>query len=133
MDPSGVQLSGLQKYKNAFLVLQTLVKIVYSSHRLQYRMVYDFCRSTIRVSWHLELHGILSAVTHVEGISSYTLDRNSGKIVQHVIEHVLINNTPIKPPYGMFTLMQEETLQGGKIAVGAGMCCNLIYERKLCL
>lgn len=130
MDPSGVQLSGLQKYKNAFMVLQTLMKLFYSSHKLQYRMVYDFCRSTIRVSWHLELHGILSTTTYVDGISSYTLERNSGKIVQHVIEHVLINNTPIKPPYGMFTLImrEEETLQTG-IAVGAaGMCATILNE-----
>ena len=130
MDPSGVQLSGLQKYKNAFMVLQTLMKLFYSSHKLQYRMVYDFCRSTIRVSWHLELHGILSTTTYVDGISSYTLERNSGKIVQHVIEHVLINNTPIKPPYGMFTLImrEEETLQTG-IAVGAaGMCAAILNE-----
>lgn len=122
MDPSGVQLSGLRKYKNAFLVMQTLMKIFYhQKSRLQYRMVYDFCRSTIRVSWHLQLHPKIGmgGVAHVDGISAYTLDAASGKIVQHRIENILINNSPVKPPYGMFTLVQEESPQG--IAVG-GMC-----------
>jgi hypothetical protein len=128
MDPSGVQLSGLRQYKNAFLVLQTLMKFFYSQtrSRLQYRMVYDFCRSTIRVSWHLELHPKIGmpvgGIAHVDGISAYTLDATSGKIVQHRIEHVLINNSPVTPPYGMFSLVQEESLQGG-IAVG-GMCMD---------
>jgi hypothetical protein len=121
MDPSGVQLSGRKKYKNAFLVMQTLMKIFYTPQKskLQYRMVYDFCRSTIRVSWHLELHPKIGmGVAHVDGISAYAMDAASGKIVEHRIENLLINNSPVAPPYGMFSLVQEGP---HGIAVG-GMC-----------
>jgi hypothetical protein len=121
MDPSGVQLFGRKKYKNAFLIMQTLMKIFYTpqKNKLQYRMVYDFCRSTIRVSWHLELHPKIGmGVAHVDGISAYAMDATSGKIVEHRIENLLINNSPVAPPYGIFSFVQEGP---HGIAVG-GMC-----------
>lgn len=117
VDPSGVQLSGLYTYKNAFRVMQTLLGFLYHiprSSKIQYRMAYDFLTSSIRVSWHLQLHPKIGfATTHVDGISVYRLDAKSGKIVEHKVENLVINNTPVAPPYGMFSLIQEEELARG--------------------
>lgn len=56
IDPSGVQLSGVENYKSAFNFLQGFVKFWFQERSgLQYRMVYDFARSSIRVSWHVVL------------------------------------------------------------------------------
>jgi len=125
-DPSGVQLSGLKKYKNAIQFVQTLISFLYNKERsgLQFRICYDFCRSSIRVSWHLELHAKLipsSRPMFVDGISVYKMDVESGKIVEHKVENLLINNSPVAPPYGIFGMMREEMAPG--VALG-GMCCN---------
>lgn len=56
IDPSGVQLSGVENYKSAIKFLQSFVNFWFQERSgLQYRMVYDFARSSIRVSWHVVL------------------------------------------------------------------------------
>ena len=52
----------------------------------------------------------------VDGISVYTMDSASGKIVEHKVENLLINNSPVAPPYGIFGLVREEMSPG--VAVG---------------
>jgi hypothetical protein len=123
-DPSGLQLVGLSTYKKSIQFVQTLISFLYSRERngLQFRIVYDFCRSEIRVSWHLELHNKLfpsQRPLHVDGISSYKMDVASGKVIEHKIENLLINNTPVQPPYGIFGMMREEMSPG--VALG-GTC-----------
>jgi hypothetical protein len=111
VDPSGVQLTGLKNYKTAFSFLQTMVNFLYSPSKssIQVRMVYDFCRSSIRIQWNAVLHPKFGKPLYVDGISLYTLDAPSGKITEHKIENLVINQTPIAPPYGIFsTLMQEQ-------------------------
>jgi hypothetical protein len=46
---------------------------------------------------------------YIDGISIYTLEAPSGKITEHRIENLLINQKPVTPPYGIFsTLLQEQ-------------------------
>ena len=126
IDPSGVQLQGLDKYKSAFAFFQTFVKFWFSPAKsgLQYRMVYDFCRSSIRISWNAVLYPkvLWGRPIHVDGISYYQLDTTSGKIVEHRVEKLTINNTPVTPPYGIFSLLQQDALfpQQGGVPVGVG-------------
>lgn len=112
VDPSGVQLTGLKNYKTAFHFLQTMISFLYSPSKsgIQIRMVYDFTRSSIRVSWNAVLHPKLgNKPLYVDGISLYTLDAPSGKITEHKIENLIINSRPATPPYGLFsTLLNDE-------------------------
>lgn len=55
----------------------------------------------------------------VDGISVYKMDTESGKIIEHKLENILINNSPVAPPYGIFGMVREEMAPG--VAVG-GMC-----------
>lgn len=113
IDPSGVQLTGIDSYKSSIRFLQTFVKFWFQQRSgIQYRMVYDFCRSSIRVSWHAVLvpKVPLGRPIHIDGISMYKLDSNSGKIVEHKFEQLMINDTPVMPPYGIFSLMQQDLL-----------------------
>lgn len=128
MDPSGVQLKGLEKYKSGFAFFQTFVGFWFSQSKsgLQYRMVYDFCRSSIRISWHAVLvpKVPLGRPLYVDGISYYSIDRTSGKIVEHKIEKLIMNNTPVTPPYGILSLLQQDALrlhqpQGVPVGIGA--------------
>jgi len=124
VDPSGVQLTGLDKYKSAFAFFQTFVGFWFArSSGLQYRMVYDFCRSSIRISWNAVLIpkvNPLGRPLYVDGISYYQLDRSTGKIVEHRIEKLMINNTPVAPPYGIFQLLQQDALRMRGVPVGVG-------------
>jgi hypothetical protein len=62
----------------------------------------------------------------VDGISYYKMDVPSGKILEHRIENLLINNSPVAPPYGILSLLQQDALrlsqpQGSPAGVGALM------------
>jgi len=114
----------LSTYKKGIQFVQTLISFLYNREKsgLQFRIVYDFCRSSIRVSWHLELHPkIVGGRMFVDGISVYKMDAESGKIVEHKVENLLINNSPVEPPYGLFGMMREEMASSPGVAVG-GMC-----------
>ena len=126
VDPSGVQLTGLDKYQQAIAFFQTFTKFWFSTSRsrVQYRMVYDFCRSSIRISWNVVLEPkFLGRPLYVDGISYYQLDSSSGKITEHRIEKLIINNTPVAPPYGVLSLLQQDALtgvpRGVQVPVGA--------------
>ena len=80
-------------------------------------MVYDFARSSIRISWHAVLVPKVSLLgggkpLYVDGISYYQLDRTSGLIHEHRIENLTINNMPVEPPYGIWSLLQQDALRG---------------------
>jgi hypothetical protein len=130
VDPSGVQLTGLDKYKSAFAFLQTFVNFWFSNQSgIQFRMVYDFCRSSIRISWHAVLvpKVPLGRPLHIDGISYYQLDRFTGKIVEHRIETLMINNAPVTPPFGLWSILQQDAMrvlrspQGVPVGAGAWM------------
>lgn len=128
VDPSGVQLTGIDNYKSSIKFLQQFVNFWFQPDRnaLQYRLVFDFARSSIRVSWHAVLvpKMPLGKPLHVDGISMYRLETETGKIIEHKLEDLSINNTPIMPPYGVFSLMQQEwglagsPVPGGQIPMG---------------
>jgi Uncharacterized conserved protein (DUF2358) len=129
VDPSGVQLIGLDKYKSAFAFLQTFLNFWFSNQSgIQFRMVYDVCRSSIRISWHAVLipKVPLGRPMHIDGISYYQLDRLSGKVIEHKIETLMINNAPVTPPYGLWSILQQDAMrvlrspQGVPVGVGAG-------------
>jgi len=129
VDPSGVQLTGLKSYKNSFRFLQTIVRLIYSSTEsgVQSRMVYDFARQSIRISWNAVLVpkvvGNRRNALYIDGISVYKMDSESGKIVEHKVERMLINNTPVIPPYGVLSALKNELLSpvDNRIPVGAGV------------
>jgi hypothetical protein len=123
IDPSGVQLCGLDKYRSAIAFFQTFVGFwchtgsTETGTGLQYRMVYDCTRSCIRVGWHATLQpkvvGLFASVgrsrpLYIDGISYYQLDRTTGKIVEHKVEKLVINNTPVTPPYGIWSILQQD-------------------------
>lgn len=126
-DPSGVQLSGLTSYKNSFRFLQGIVGLLYNVDRssIHFRMVYDFARQSIRISWNAELVpkivGNRRNSLYIDGISVYNVDADSGKIVEHKVERMLINNTPVRPPYGVLTALREELLNPSRQPVPAGI------------
>lgn len=124
IDPSGVRLTGKDNYQSAIAFFQTFIKFWFSSSsRLQYRMVYDFCRSSIRVSWNIVLIPKLplGRPLFLDGISHYKLDASSGKIMEHKIENLVMNNTPVAPPYGIFSLLSQQELLGQRQRVPAGV------------
>jgi len=126
VDPSGVQITGIENYKNSIKFMQQFMNFWFQEKRngLQYRLVYDFARSSIKVSWHVTLIPKVplgKRTLHVDGISMYKLDPDSGKIMEHKFETMSINNTPIVPPYGVFSLVQQEWGLAGGVGTAGGI------------
>eukprot|EP00980_Cylindrotheca_fusiformis_P030972 scaffold25694_cov127-Cylindrotheca_fusiformis.AAC.3 len=128
IDPSGVQLTGIESYKQSIHFMHAILKFWFQGRSgLQFRMVYDFCRSSIRVSWHIVLvpKVPLGRPFHLDGISNYKLDPTSGLIVEHQIDNLMINDSPVMPPYGIFSLLQQDLVgfSSGKpgVSIPAGI------------
>jgi len=126
VDPSGVQIRGLSGYKSSFKFLQTFLRLVYQPEKstVQHRMVYDWARSSIRMSWNAELISKVSLggdknALFIDGISVYKLDALSGKIIEHKVEKLMINNIPVQPPYGIFAALKGGEMQG-MVPIGVG-------------
>mmetsp|Transcript_5168 Transcript_5168/g.6677 ORF Transcript_5168/g.6677 Transcript_5168/m.6677 type:complete len:246 (+) Transcript_5168:122-859(+) len=142
-DPTGVQLSGLTNYKNSFSFLQTLVKFIYNTKEseVRSRMMYDFARQSIRISWNAVLVpkvvGNRRNAMYVDGISIYKMDSNSGKIIEHTVDKLLINNTPVQPPYSVLSALKDELFYTGQrvpgVPVGVGAMIENLEEESITL
>jgi len=136
VDPSGVQLSGLNSYKGSFAFLQPLVKFFYNMEcsNVQSRMMYDFARQSIRITWNAMLVpkviGNSRNALYIDGISIYKMDSISGKIAEHRVESMTINDIPVSPPYGVLTALKNEILHPSsrRSPVGAGVGVGAMIE-----
>ena len=115
VDPSGVKVHGLKTYQNSFRLLHALVKFLYcpSQSTMSFRMCFDKARRNIRIHWNAavvprEIFGGSRQTLHVDGISVYELDFESGNIVQHRIEQLLMNNMPVRPKEGVIAALRDE-------------------------
>eukprot|EP00557_Chaetoceros_sp_GSL56_P002197 CAMPEP_0176500782 /NCGR_PEP_ID=MMETSP0200_2-20121128/13781_1 /TAXON_ID=947934 /ORGANISM="Chaetoceros sp., Strain GSL56" /LENGTH=356 /DNA_ID=CAMNT_0017899565 /DNA_START=567 /DNA_END=1634 /DNA_ORIENTATION=- len=126
VDPSGVTLHSLQSYKNSFYFLHMVVKLFYCPEKsgLTFRLAYDCARKNIRVSWNAELVPRIGGnrnKLYIDGISVYELDRQTGLINQHRVERLLLNDAPVSPPpQGIFAMLQEQAVYGGRTGLLPG-------------
>lgn len=114
IDPAGVSLHGLNNYKSAFMFIHAIVGLFYDEGKsgLNVRTGYDWARKCIRVSWNVELvprliYGGTRNMLHVDGISEYYLDRETGLINEHRVSHLVINGDHVRPANGIFNALAE--------------------------
>lgn len=113
IDPAGVKLHSLNNYKGFFSLMHTVVNLFYCPQKsgIVFRQSYDWARKNIRVSWNVVLTPRLNIggnnELHVDGISVYEMDEESGLLTQHRVEHLLINNSPVLEPQGIFVTMRN--------------------------
>jgi len=113
-DPSGVTLHGINNYKNFFRVLRAIVSFIYCADKssITFRLVYDWARGNIRVSWHAMLipksiYGGVRNPLYVDGVSIYETDR-MGIIVQHRVEQLMLNGSPAAFQDGLWNAVTNE-------------------------
>lgn len=138
IDPSGVKLHGVRNYRNFFRVLRAIVSVFYCPEEsgLTFRLIYDWARNSIRISWRAVLipkaiYGGVRNTLHVDGISVYEVD-NEGKIIQHRVENLLLNDRPLLAPKGIFAAVTEEAqgipvlgMEGGPVLKSMRMSPHL--------
>lgn len=114
VDPSGFKLHNLERYKASFRFLHAMLHLFFDRERsmLNFKLVYDCARKNIRVSWNAYLvprpiYGGASHALYVDGISVYELDRVSAIITHHRVEKLLLNDTPVQAPQGIFEAMRS--------------------------
>jgi hypothetical protein len=120
VDPSGVTLHGVRNYKTSFRFMHALVNFFYcpADSGLTFRLMYDTMRKSIRVSWNAvlvprKIYGGERNLLHVDGISVYDIDRESGLVTKHHIEHLLLNGEPQMPVEGVFSAIREQAVSDG--------------------
>eukprot|EP00547_Thalassionema_nitzschioides_P007341 CAMPEP_0194210864 /NCGR_PEP_ID=MMETSP0156-20130528/9155_1 /TAXON_ID=33649 /ORGANISM="Thalassionema nitzschioides, Strain L26-B" /LENGTH=352 /DNA_ID=CAMNT_0038938275 /DNA_START=312 /DNA_END=1367 /DNA_ORIENTATION=- len=123
-DPSGFEIHGIGKYRQVFSLLHTIVNLFYCQEKslLTFRMVHDQCHNNIRVSWNTEvvpkkIFGGTKTTLHVDGISVYELN-SKGKVREHHIERLLINDKPFER--GIVAALQEKVVDTDFIPAYSG-------------
>ena len=96
----------------AFSVLWYLGIIGHSNHMHSFLTLLPSLLYTNRVSWNVELvpkmiYGGVNNILHVDGISEYNLDRDSGLITEHKVTHLLINDQAVRPANGVWNALSE--------------------------
>ena len=61
------------------------------------------------------IYGGTRNTLHVDGISEYQLDRESGLITEHRVTHLLINDQAVRPANGIFNALKEFAGTGGQV------------------
>mmetsp|Transcript_20063 Transcript_20063/g.63072 ORF Transcript_20063/g.63072 Transcript_20063/m.63072 type:complete len:239 (+) Transcript_20063:48-764(+) len=98
-DPSGVQVQGLNAYKQTFAVVRLFRRIMIDEASVTFRLRYDWGRRRIIVHWYTKwtARGVRTLPGHVDGVSHFYLN-DDGKIVRHEIDKLLVNSDPLNPP-----------------------------------
>jgi hypothetical protein len=119
VDPTGVTLHSLASYRTSFKFLHMIINFFYCPEEsgLTFRIVYDCARKNIRISWNSVLtprsiYGGIKNKIHVDGISVYEFDRQTGLINRHRVEHLLLNDAPVQAPQGVFHAIAVEAKAG---------------------
>ena len=114
-----MKLHHLKNYKGFFSLLHTVVNLFYCIEQsgLTFRLSYDWARKNIRVSWNASLtpRAIMGGIKnqlHVDGISVYEIDRESGLLTEHRVEQLLVNNAPVMEPQGIFVTVRNLATEG---------------------
>lgn len=101
MDPSGVRLNGKLFYKQFFAMLRLVKTVALDRTLINYKVSYDWAEQEVKVQWNLKIWlRALSNPRYIDGISRYSIN-NDGKVCAHVIDNLIINNTPVEPPYAL--------------------------------
>ncbi len=60
--------------------------------------------------------------------SIYKIDTKSGKIIEHRVENMIINDKPVTLPYSVLTMLRDELLyptgRRAPVGVGVGAMCE---------
>mmetsp|Transcript_9216 Transcript_9216/g.13359 ORF Transcript_9216/g.13359 Transcript_9216/m.13359 type:complete len:445 (+) Transcript_9216:77-1411(+) len=125
VDPSGVTLHGLANYKRTYGILRAIVNFLYNPEEsgLTFRLLYDYSTKSIRVTWHAVLipksiYGGYARRVHLDGISVYEMDRDTGLIYKHRLDRTCLNNIPIQYPQGIWNALHTELVEPNGIPVG---------------
>lgn len=122
IEQTGVVLNGLRPYQRLFATLRFFRQLMIYDVSTSIRISYDASRQQVRVSWSFVLH--MRAATrplHVDGISIYSLNVR-GKVRKHVVEIIIVNGEPAKPPFAKAWInlpsWLAEGLKGGATVPG---------------
>lgn len=117
IDPSGFQVHGVRNYESSIRLVHTLVGLFYCPEQssVTFRMCFDKARQNIRIHWNANvipraIFGGEKTTLHVDGISIYELDRQSGNITQHRLERLVINDNQITAEQGIFAALRKQAI-----------------------
>ncbi|KAJ1457982.1 hypothetical protein M885DRAFT_514526 [Pelagophyceae sp. CCMP2097] len=125
-DPSGVQVKGLDNYKNVFSTIRFFKRVMVDKVDLTYRLRYDWGAKRIVVQWYSRWYAMGSRVAaSVDGVSYFLLD-DEGFIERHEIDRVMVNGQALEPPYGLGAWLRGAQ-RGNPVAAHAAMLVPKLF------
>ena len=117
IDPSGFHVHGVKNYGSSIRLVHTLVGLFYCPDQsdVKFRMCFDKARQNIRIHWNANvvpkaIFGGEKTTLHVDGISIYELDRQTGNITQHRLERLVMNDDQITTEQGIFAALRKQAI-----------------------
>lgn len=98
-DPAGIELVGLEAYKQVFFMVRALRKVSDVDVRRS-RVWYNDQRRAVVVHWYTDWNFFWMMKTSVDGISTFHLDDN-GKVYRHEIDKLMYDGTEQPTPVSM--------------------------------
>ncbi|CAM9791488.1 unnamed protein product, partial [Ectocarpus sp. 13 AM-2016] len=118
---SGVVLTGLPAYKRMFGTFRFVRKTLVHDVSTVFRLSYDGSRQQVRVTWHLVLDAtpMVARPVHLDGTSVYGLS-TEGLVRRHDVETIIVNGTPVKPPFAQAWMQLPSWVTKGRSGGVAG-------------
>jgi len=117
IDPSGFHVHGVKNYGNSIRLVHTMVGLFYCPDQsdVKFRMCFDKARQNIRIHWNANvvpkaIFGGEKTTLHVDGISIYEFDRQTGNITQHRLERLVLNDNQITTEQGIFAALRKQAI-----------------------
>lgn len=98
VDPSGVEIEGLDKYQRIHSSLRLVRQLALNDWTIRFQIRYDWCQRSVVVQWYSRWYlKTSSAPLHVDAVSYFDLN-DDGLISRHRIDRAIINSRHVMAP-----------------------------------
>lgn len=118
---TGVAFRGISNYKRVFSTLRFFRQTFMNDSNTTFRLTYDWSKQQVRITWNMVLQlKARQRPIHVDAVSAYHIN-SDGLAYRHELETVVVNGTPVEPPYAYAWINLPAWVSRGAAAkAGAG-------------
>lgn len=118
---TGVAFRGISNYKRVFSTLRFFRQSFMNDSSTTFRLTYDWSKQQVRITWNMVLQlKARQRPIHVDAISAYHIN-SDGLAYRHELETVVVNGTPVEPPYAYAWInLPAWVSRGAKAGAGGG-------------
>ena len=117
---TGVAFRGISNYKRVFSTLRFFRQTFMNDSNTTFRLTYDWSKQQVRITWNMVLQlKARQRPIHVDAVSAYHIN-SDGLAHRHELETVVVNGTPVEPPYAYAWINLPAWVSRGAAAKAGG-------------